>query len=93
MMATSIGATIVLLLIEQGLCGRLISYFLNLRQRNLSAVGIEDEQVDDDVHAIKQRINAMTTNELRESNLVMQNVSKFYGSFLAVNQVSLKINQ
>lgn len=93
MLATSICAIIVLLLIEQGLFCRFISYLLNLRQRKLVPVNVEDELIDDDVLAIKERVNAMTLSELREPNLVMQNVSKFYGSFVAVNQVSLEIKQ
>lgn len=91
MLGTSIGATILLLLIEQGIFGRLISHILSLRQRKLSTVYIEP--LDDDVRDVKERVNAMTTSELREQNLVLQNVSKFYGSFLAVNQVSLEIKQ
>lgn len=93
MLATSICAIIVLLLIEHGLFGRFISYLLNLRQRKLVPVNAEDEPIDDDVLAITERVNAMTLSELEEPNLVMQNVSKFYGSFVAVNQVSLEIKQ
>ena len=93
MLATSICSIIVLLLIEQGLFCRFISYLLNLRRRKLVPVNVEDEQIDDDVLAIKERVNAMTLSELQEPNLVMQNVSKFYGSFVAVNQVSIEIKQ
>lgn len=94
MLATSIGATIFLLLIEHGLFGRLISCVLSLRQRKLSAVQTsEEEPLDADVREVKERVNAMTTKELAEQNLVLQNVSKFYGGFLAVNQVSLEIKQ
>lgn len=93
MLATSIGLTIVLLLIEQGMFGRLISYLLRLRHRKLSAVQVDEELLDDDVRELKERINAMTTSELKEQAVVLQNVSKYYGSFLAVNQVSLEIKQ
>lgn len=93
MLATSIGATIVLLLIERGLLGRVISYVQSRIQRKLHAVHTEEEPLDDDVRDLKERVNAMTIVELREQNLVLQNVSKFYGSFLAVNEVSLEIKQ
>ncbi len=94
MVATSIIATLVLVLIEQGHIGRLISYLPNLRRRRLHIADQEsDELLDDDVREVKERVNAMTTSELQEQNLVLQNVSKYYGSFLAVNQVSIEIKQ
>lgn len=91
MLLTSIGATVILVLIEQGIFGRFTSCELKKRQRSIN--DHEEEPLDNDVKEIKDRVNAMTTSELKEQNLVMQNVSKFYGSFLAVNQVSLEIKQ
>ncbi|KAJ6646771.1 Phospholipid-transporting ATPase ABCA3 [Pseudolycoriella hygida] len=93
MLGTSIFAIFLLLVIEQGLFSRFLSYVPSLRRRKLSDVDRPDERLDDDVRAVNERINAMTVNELQEQNLVLQSVSKFYGSFLAVNQVSLEIRQ
>lgn len=91
MLLTSICAVIILLLIEHGLFGRITSYVLSLIKRPLPT--FEDDRLDDDVKEIKERLNAMTISELREQNLILRNVSKFYGNFLAVNQVSLEIKR
>lgn len=93
MVATSIGATLLLLLIEQGLLRRLIAYLVSLVRSRTVFDPLQDEQLDDDVREVKERINAMDVGQLREQSVVLQNVSKFYGSFLAVNQVSLDIKQ
>lgn len=93
MLATCIITTIALLLIEQGYFGRLLTYVRSLYRRKLSPGHVQDEPLDDDVLKVKERVNAMSIEELREQNLVLQNVSKFYGSFMAVNQVSLDIKQ
>lgn len=94
MVATNIGATLVLLLIEQGLLRRLIAYIGGLIRRRTVPDPLQEEPLDDDdVREVKERINAMDVGQLREQSVVLQNVSKFYGSFLAVNQVSLDIKQ
>ncbi|KAG4068832.1 hypothetical protein HA402_004980 [Bradysia odoriphaga] len=93
MVATSIGATLLLLLIEQGLLRRLVAYLVGLVRPRPAFDPLQDEQIDDDVREMKERINAMDVGQLREQSVVLQNVSKFYGSFLAVNQVSLDIKQ
>lgn len=87
MLVTSIVSIIILLSIEQGLFGRLIAYALS------ATTHMEEEPLDDDVRDVKDRVNAMTESELRKQNLVLRNVFKFYGSFLAVNEVSLEIKQ
>ncbi|XP_037034194.1 ATP-binding cassette sub-family A member 3-like isoform X1 [Bradysia coprophila] len=93
MVATSIGVTLLVLLIEQGLLRRLIAYLVSLVRSRPVFDPLQDEQLDDDVREVKERINAMDVGQLREQSVVLQNVSKFYGSFLAVNQVSLDIKQ
>ncbi|KAM7349571.1 ATP binding cassette subfamily A member 3 isoform 2-T3 [Cochliomyia hominivorax] len=49
----------------------------------------EDGYFDEDVDQEKQRITNMTENEIAATNLVLDRVTKYYGKFLAVNQVSL----
>lgn len=49
--------------------------------------------VDDDVQAEKEQINNMTDDELRSQAIVMKNVSKFYGKFCAIKQISLSIKR
>lgn len=53
----------------------------------------EDNMLDDDVLAEKHRLEAMTMDEIKTHNLLMKQVSKFYGSFLAVNQTSFAIKE
>lgn len=49
--------------------------------------------MDDDVKAEKQKVDAMTPNDLEVNNLVLKNLSKVYRQFLAVNQLSLAIKR
>lgn len=51
------------------------------------------ETEDDDVAAEKDRINNMSPQELQSETMVMQNVSKFYGKFCAVNKISVAIKR
>lgn len=37
----------------------------------------------------RQRIIDMSQSEIKEKNLVLDRITKYYGKFLAVNQVSL----
>lgn len=53
----------------------------------------EEGYLDADVLHEKQRIDAMPLDEIKSYNLVLQQVSKFYGRFLAVNQISIGIQQ
>lgn len=84
---------VILLSIEYKLFDPLITYILSWIPRKLPPVETEEELLDDDVRAIKEHINTMSKNELKSENVVLQNVSKFYGNFVAVNQVSLEVKQ
>lgn len=48
--------------------------------------------VDSDVDDEAQKIKRMTESEMKESNLTLQGLSKFYGNNLAVNQLYLGVN-
>ncbi|KMZ10903.1 phospholipid-transporting ATPase ABCA3 isoform X1 [Drosophila simulans] len=50
-------------------------------------------QLDDDVANERERILQMSSNELAAKNLVLDRVTKYYGQFLAVNQVSLCVQE
>lgn len=84
---------VILLSIEYKLFDPLITYILSWIPRKLPPVETEEELLDDDVRAIKEHINTISKNELKSENVVLQNVSKFYGNFVAVNQVSLEVKQ
>lgn len=49
--------------------------------------------VDADVQAEIDRVNSMTDSEIVSSNLVVKNLSKFYGNFLAVNKLCLTVDR
>lgn len=53
----------------------------------------DPSSVDDDVLAEKERIDQMSLAELQSETMVMQNVSKFYGTFCAVNKFSVSIKR
>ncbi|XP_062564160.1 phospholipid-transporting ATPase ABCA3-like [Armigeres subalbatus] len=48
-------------------------------------------EVDTDVMLEKERVSQMTMSEIGATNLVLRDVSKYYKSFLAVNQISVSI--
>ncbi|XP_017124894.1 phospholipid-transporting ATPase ABCA3 isoform X2 [Drosophila elegans] len=49
--------------------------------------------LDDDVANERERILNMSSDELAVKNLVLDRVTKYYGQFLAVNQVSLCVQE
>lgn len=48
-------------------------------------------RMDSDVLAENQRIERMGSNQIKAYNLVLRNMTKMYGSFLAVNGLSLAV--
>lgn len=89
---TGIGAFIILLIIEYRILHGLIYAILRMFQRRPPAI-LEDGYLDVDVHNENQRINSMANEEIANNNLVLNKVSKYYGSNLAVNQLSIGIQE
>lgn len=56
-------------------------------------VGNLPESEDEDVKAEKTRVNNMSINEIKYTNLVIQKMTKFYKKFQAVNQISVAVEQ
>lgn len=48
-----------------------------------------DNEIDDDILNEKKKANALTLADTHFTNLVLKNISKSYGKFVAVNQISL----
>lgn len=48
---------------------------------------------DEDVQKEEDRIKAMNSVELVEHNLVLRNLTKLYGKFRAVNQISVAVER
>lgn len=51
------------------------------------------EAEDEDVKAEKHRVNNMGAKEIKYTNLVIKNMTKFYKKFQAVNQISVAVEQ
>lgn len=51
------------------------------------------DEFDSDVADEKMRIDAMSETDLKSEALVMQDVSKFYSQFMAVNRISLAVRR
>lgn len=60
---------------------------------NVSASSAIDLNQDADVQAEKDRINAMSEDEIKNYNLVLKNMTKIYDQFVAVNKLSLVVDQ
>ena len=51
------------------------------------------DDMDSDVKEEAKKINSMAATEVLDHNLVMQKVTKKYGNSIAVNQLSVGINE
>lgn len=82
---------IILFIIEYRLLNKVIYSILSCFQRQppLKSEGVDDN----DVNKEKLRIDALQPEDIQTHNLVLQKLSKFYGSFLAVNQLSIGIKK
>jgi ATP-binding cassette subfamily A (ABC1) protein 3 len=52
-----------------------------------------DSNIDSDVDAEIQRVKEMTSEDIKESNLVLHGLTKYYGKNLAVNQLYLEVGR
>jgi ATP-binding cassette subfamily A (ABC1) protein 3 len=50
-----------------------------------------NENLDSDVNGEIQKVKEMSMDEIKNSNLVLKGVSKYYGNLLAVNQLYLDV--
>lgn len=89
---TGIVAYLILVLIEAGAIKWAKQLIFKYIQRKYPT-GDANEIVDDDVLAENERVNRMGLHELQSETLAIQSVSKFYGSFCAVNKFSVAIKR
>lgn len=54
---------------------------------------VNNTGLDSDVIEEKKRIKAMSKSEIQSQSLVMQNMTKSYGKLLAVNQLTVGVDQ
>lgn len=93
MLGTGTTLLLVLVLIEMGLFKRYVAFVLNNLPWYWPKPQVIDEPIDDDVNSEKARIAAMSLEELKHETIALQNVSKFYGNFVAVNEVSFTVKR
>lgn len=91
MISIGIFGFILLLLIENGAFKFIRTLIVRLVPRTYPQT--DQSIVDSDVRAEKERIDKLDERELAMETMVMQNVSKFYGNFCAVNQISIAMKR
>ena len=91
MTAVGLVAYFFLVFIESGTFKFIRAYILSVIPRTYPYQN--PEYVDGDVAAERDRIDSMTVQELKAETLAMQNVSKFYGQFCAVNKFSASVKR
>ncbi|KAL1375767.1 hypothetical protein pipiens_017298 [Culex pipiens pipiens] len=87
LVAVGITAFVAVLLIEYRVLSKVKQCLTWKRKPRASA----DE--DADVTAEKERVQNMRKSDIRNYNLVMRNATKYYGNFLAVNNLSIAIDR
>lgn len=92
MVGTGLLCFFILLIIEYRVFEGVLYYLRSFFERKLPPASVEGE-IDNDVDDEKNRVKQMTFADLHENNLVLQSLSKFYGKFLAVNQISIGIKR
>lgn len=92
MVGTGIVSFLILLIIEYRVFEGFTYYISSFFERKLPPAHAEGE-IDNDVDDEKKRVKRMTMADLETNNLVLQSLSKFYGQFLAVNQISIGIKR
>lgn len=92
MFLTGIIAYAILIVIELGSIKILKMFVLKCIRRFVNHDNNDDSApMDDDVLAEKIRIEQMTDVELKSQAMILKNVSKYYGQFKAVKNVSFSI--
>lgn len=57
------------------------------------ALPVRNSIIDTDVTEEIEKVKCMTATQIRESNLVLKGLTKYYGNFLAVNQLYLDVEK
>lgn len=82
----------VILLLNE--CGIFASLYYSVRKRfSKFTVEASDEPLDSNVMDEKERVRNMSPMEIRSNNLVVRDMSKAYGKFLAVNSMCVAVEE
>lgn len=91
---TSIIFFIILFIIETDVCAKARkNIFESPKKSKNSSKNSNEIEIDDDILNEKQKVNALTTSDIHFTDLVLKNISKSYGHFLAVNQISFTVDE
>lgn len=82
---------LLLLIVEYRIHQRFIYFILSFVKRNPEPMEIKLDVKDNDVINERNRINQMTTDDYKMYSLILKELTKFYGNFLAVNQISVAV--
>ncbi|XP_053658365.1 phospholipid-transporting ATPase ABCA3-like [Anopheles marshallii] len=81
-------------LILMGIEFRVVERMLKRRKRSSGTAlppASEDPTIDGDVWEEKRRVKSLSDGEVSNTNLVINELTKYYGKFLAVNQLSVSV--
>lgn len=92
MAITAITFFIILWIIEYRIISTVRRYICRSSSQTSSRTHVSNA-IDCDVINEKNKVNAMSLEELQTNNLVLQNLSKFYGDFLAVKGISVAVKR
>lgn len=58
-----------------------------------AAIKSKGKSIDFDVDKEKKKVEQLTNDDIKTYNLVLKNLTKFYGDFSAVNQLSIALKR
>lgn len=82
----------ILWLIECRYFSKMFSYIFNTSKQT-KPTDLTSNAIDSDVINEKIKVNAMTAADLKDNNLVLQNLTKSYGNFKAVKGISIAVRR
>lgn len=83
---------IILVLIEFKYFSLLIYYIRCHHKKELPSIEAAG-RINADVQAEKNRVNEMDEDDLEETNLVIRNLTKFYGILAAVKEICIAVER
>lgn len=92
MLGTAIAFFFILWAIEYRILSRVAAFKNALFKKKLPSVLASDE-IENDVKNEKNKVNSMNEYDLQTHSLVLQNLTKFYGKFLAVKELCVAVKR
>lgn len=81
----------ILLLMEFGIFSLAI-YYIRGRHKEKTPRIPKNAKLNDDVRIEKEKVNEMAAEDMMLTNLVVRNLTKFYGELLAVNELCIAVD-